>query len=158
MKIIALLFFVMIVGGCSSHSIYNAAKGDSIGYKEIALASNHYRVQFKVNGSNRSIALKNVLLRSAELTVAQGYDWFVVENQKTQTFNEPDDFALTDRPTIRRNCDLLGCRNSTHLPEQSSDISNTETVAMVEIRMGRGIRPEKESYDARGMWENQHIK
>lgn len=158
MKAIALLFFVIAIGGCATHSIYGPTKGSNAGYKEIALADNHYRVQFKINGSARNIAQKYALLRAAELTLAQGYDWFVVEQRKFQTLNEPEDFGLSNRPIVTRNCGLLGCKTSTQFPEQAIDIPATETTAMVEIRMGRGVRPEKESYDAREMWESQHIK
>lgn len=152
MKMIVVALVLMTLGGCTSQSAYKAAKGDSSGYKEIALAENHYRVQFKVNGPARGAAQKYALMRAAELTIAQGYDWFVVEKRTTRTLNEPDPFDSTTRPVITRNCGLLGCRTHAQLPAQPVDIPDTETLAIMEIRMGRGVRPEKESYDAREIW------
>jgi len=155
MKIIIVLL-MMIIGGCTSQSAYKAAKGESTGYKEIALAENHYRVQFKMNGQARTSAQKYALMRASELTIAQGYDWFVVEKRTARTLNEAGPFDSTARPVITRNCGLLGCRTRTQLPAQSVDMPNTETLVILEIRMGRGVRPEKESYDAREMWETAH--
>lgn len=155
MKMIVVALVLMALGGCTSQSAYKAAKGDSSGYKEIALSENHYRVQFKVNGSAHGTARKYVLMRAAELTIAQGYDWFVVEKRTTRTLNEPDPFDSNTRPVITRNCGLLGCRTQAELPPRSIDIPNTETLAIMEIRMGRGVRPEKESYDAREIRETR---
>lgn len=153
---IMLVLLALAISGCTTQSAYKAAKGESSGYKEIALAENHYRVQFKMNGHARASAQKYALMRASELTIAQGYDWFIVEKRSIRTLNEPDPFDSTARPVITRNCGLLGCRTRTQLPAQSIDIPDTETLAILEIRMGRGIRPEKESYDAREMWETAH--
>lgn len=153
MKIIASMLFVTLLSGCAAQSAYKAAKGDSSGYKEIALAENHYRVQFKINGPARSAAQKYALVRASELTLGQGYDWFVIEKRTTRTLNEADPFEQKPSPIVTRNCGLLGCRTHTKLPAQSPDIPATETLTIIEIRMGRGLRPEKESYDAREIWE-----
>lgn len=155
LKFIASMLLITVMGGCTSQSAYRAAKGDSSGYKDVALAENHYRVQFKLDGHARSASQKYALMRASELTIAQGYDWFVVEKRTTHTLNEPDPFASTPPPIVTRNCGLLGCRSQTHLPRQDLDIPDTETLTMLEIRMGRGVRPEKESYDAREIWETQ---
>lgn len=153
---IMLVLLALAISGCTTQSTYKAAKGESSGYKEIALAENHYRVQFKMNGHARASAQKYALMRASELTIAQGYDWFVVEKRSIRTLNEPDPFDSTERPVITRNCGLLGCRTRTQLPAQAIDIPDIETLAILEIRMGRGVRPEKESYDAREMWETAH--
>jgi len=157
MKRIVVALVIILLGGCASQSAYKAAKGESSGYKEIALAENHYRVQFKVNGSSRASAQKYALMRASELTIAQGYDWFVIDKRTTRTLNEPDPFNSNTRPFMTRNCGLLGCRNQTQLPAQLDvDASDTETIVILEIHMGRGVRPEQKSYDAREMWETQH--
>ncbi len=158
MKLISLIFISLIIMGCASHSAYKPAKGDSSGYKEIALAQNHYRVQFKLAGQSRSAAQKYALMRAAELTLAQGYDWFVVEKSSTRRLREEDPFETSTRPAIARSCGLLGCRTRMTTPESTLDNTNTDTLAIVEIRMGRGVRPESgqpkiKSYDARELWE-----
>ncbi|HCS63520.1 MAG TPA: hypothetical protein DIW64_05205 [Cellvibrio sp.] len=154
MKVITSILFITVLSGCTSQqSAYRAAKGEGSGYKDVALAENHYRVQFKINGPARKAAQKYALVRASELTIAQGYDWFVVENRTLRTLNEPDLFESTPSPIATRNCGLLGCRTQTQLPAQPMDVPDTETFATMEIRMGRGVRPEKESYDAREIWE-----
>lgn len=155
MKIIASMLSIMVISSCASQSAYRAAQGESSGYKDVALTANLYRVQFKINGSARNVAQKYALVRASELTIAQGYDWFVVEKRTTRTLNEPDPFELRPSPVVTRSCGLLGCRTYTQLPAQSMERPNTETLATMEIRMGRGVRPEKESYDAREIWEAQ---
>jgi hypothetical protein len=158
MKWISLIFISLILAGCATQSAYKAARGDSTGYKEIALAPNHYQVQFKMRGQSRTAVQKYVLTRAAELTIAQGYDWFVVEKRSMRRLNEEDPFKPSIRPGISRNCGLLRCRTRIDTPDQTLDLPDTETLAIVEIRMGRGIRPEQdqsenESYDARELWE-----
>jgi hypothetical protein len=155
MKIIASMLSIMVISSCASQSAYRAAQGDSSGYKDVALTANLYRVQFKINGSARSAAQKYALVRASELTIAQGYDWFVVEKRTTRTLNEPDPFESRPSPVVTRNCGLLGCRTYSQLPTQSMERPDTETLATLEIRMGRGVRPEKESYDAREIWETR---
>ncbi|WP_062061777.1 CC0125/CC1285 family lipoprotein [Cellvibrio sp. OA-2007] len=163
MKLIGLIFISLFIMGCASQSVYKAAKGDSSGYKEIALAQNHYRVQFKLAGQSRSAAQKYAMKRAAELTLAQGYDWFVVEKTSTRRLREEEPFAPSARPTIARSCGLLGCRTQMIRPESARDFADTDTLAIIEIRMGRGVRPESgqserertenKSYDARELWE-----
>jgi hypothetical protein len=153
MKLTRLISISLILVGCATQSPYKAAKGDSSGYKEVAFATNHYRVQFKMNGQARSSAQKYAFMRASELTIAQGYDWFVVEKRTTRTLNETDPFASIARPNVTRNCGFLGCNTRTQLPTHSIDLPDTETLVILEIRMGRGVRPEKESYDARAILE-----
>lgn len=156
MKII-ILFITLVLGACASQSTYKAASGDGPGYKEIALGENHYRVQFKVRGHARATAGDYALLRAAELTLAQGYDWFFVEKRTTRTLNDDDNYLPSSQPVITRKCGLLGCRTSSYtLPTQEFDIPDTETLVLLDIRMGRGVRPEKESYDARETQEKLH--
>lgn len=158
MKLISLIFISLIIVGCASQSAYKAAKGDSSGYKDIALAQNHYRVQFKLAGQSRSAAQKYALMRAAELTLAQGYDWFVVEKSSLRTLHEEKPFEPGTRPAITRSCGLLGCRSRMTTPESTLDIPGTDTLAIVEIRMGRGVRPENKSYDARELWDSTQRK
>lgn len=147
-KRVASIIFLIMVSGCTAQSAYKAAQGDGAGYKEIALATNHYRVQFKTSGSRPATAQKYVLMRAAELTIAQGYDWFIVEQRTTRILNEPEPFKSRSVPIVTRNCGLLGCRTHTQPSISSFETTATETLSIVEIRMGRGVRPEKESYDA----------
>lgn len=125
------IFITIILFGCTAQPVYKSAQGNGKGFKEIALTKNHYRVQFRLDGDRRALAKKYALVRAAELTVAQDYDWFVVENQHFQILNDT-------------NC-LSGCSTNATSP----DSTEIETVALLDIYMGRGVRPENQSYDAR---------
>ena len=71
-----LVLITLAVSGCASQSVYKPATGSGPGYSEKLLGENHYLVQFKAIGENR--ANDYALLRAAEITQKQGYDWFVV--------------------------------------------------------------------------------
>jgi|LNFM01.1.fsa_nt_gb predicted small lipoprotein YifL len=59
--------------------------GDT-GYQEQRIESNRYRVTFTGNTVTAREAVENfMLLRIAELTLAQGYDYFVLDNQDTES-------------------------------------------------------------------------
>lgn len=160
-----ILFIAIALAACTSQPAYRAAKGDSPGYKEIALGEDYYRVQFKLRGTARTAAQNYALLRAAELTLAQGYDWFLVEKRTVRTLGEEDTTVESSRTVITRNCGLLGCSTSSYnLPAGESDFPDTETLVLLDIRMGRGVRPEPdmeknseiESYDSREIEEKFH--
>lgn len=141
-----------LLTGCTSQSgnrNYRPATDDGIGYKEFAVSDTHYRVQFKARGNQRNNARDYALLRAAELTIAQGYDWFIVSKQTTRVLDEPDDFPESPEYIHSRRCGLLTCRSQTQrLPSSELDRHETYTLVLLNIHMGKGIRPEKNSYDA----------
>ena len=154
MKII-IVFLALALSACATQPAYKPARGDGNGYKEIALGNNSYRVQFKVRGNARAAAHNYALLRAAELTLTQGYDWFLVEKHTTRILNDEDTSLTSSQTVVTRNCGLLGCRTSSYnLPTEEFDIPDTETLVLLDIHMGRGVRPEAESYDAREIQEN----
>ena len=150
-----IIILALLISACATQSAYRAAQADGTGYQDFALADNHYRVQFKVQGQARAVAKKYALMRAAELTLAQGYDWFVVEQQTIRTRNEPDPFATEAAPRVSRRCGLLSCRTQVQTAEPLlATQGDIETLAIIEIRMGRGIRPEHKSYDAQEIWQS----
>lgn len=65
------------------------------GYSEIRLEPDRYRVTFSGNSlTSRETVEGSLLFRAAELTVAQGYDWFSIVDRHTdrdvRTYVEPD--------------------------------------------------------------------
>jgi len=56
------------------------------GYQEQRIEANRYRVSFTGNSVTSREAVENfMLLRTAELTLNQGYDYFVLDNQDTES-------------------------------------------------------------------------
>jgi hypothetical protein len=153
MKAIIVIGILCALMGCTTqathHSAYQPAKRGGIGYQEFALSDTHYRVQFKARGNQRTAARDYALLRAAELSLQQGYDWFVVSKQTARILDETDESLGEPEWIETRQCGLLGCRSQTrHLPSRTQEISETYTLVLLDIHMGKGIRPEKNSYDA----------
>lgn len=70
----------------------NAVSG---GYSEIRLEPNRFRVTFSGNSlTSRETVEGSLLYRAAELTLAQGFDWFSIVDRRTdkdtRTYIEPD--------------------------------------------------------------------
>jgi hypothetical protein len=174
--ILALLILIAVaVSGCASqspanNSAYKPAKNSGFGYKETLLGPNNYRVQFKSSGSTRK-AQDFALLRAAELTTENGYDWFVVNKRDLDSDANKKSLGSdfnTRQPTIERDCGLLGCTNrvtsgrAQTFPDIDSDLDETpfpEVKVILEITFGKGVRPStKNTYDALETQEKLRIK
>jgi hypothetical protein len=70
----------LALAGCAAPTPYQPSwMGDGYGYSEQRIEENRYRVSFAGNAAMPRETLENYLLyRAAELTLAQGGDWFVV--------------------------------------------------------------------------------
>lgn len=72
-----------MLAACATATVYQpqARRGD-VGFSETRIEQDRYRVSFK-GGSNASRAQVEdyALLRAAELTLEQGYEWFSVEGR-----------------------------------------------------------------------------
>lgn len=154
-----LTVILLSMSGCASqsptnNSAYKPAKNSGFGYKETLLGPNHYRVQFKSSGSTKR-AQDYALLRAAELTTEQGYDWFVVTKRDLDTNDERKSIGpdINSRQVIERNCGLLGCNSRVQsVPELDMGIDENpfpDVKVILEINFGKGIRPStKNTYDA----------
>src|SRR5581483_1441512 len=84
---------VAILSACATATPYQPLKGGE-GYAEQKLEANRYRIAFAANSATpREKARDYVLLRAAELTLEQGYDYFVLTGQSTG--REPRASALS---------------------------------------------------------------
>lgn len=159
-NIVSLLTIFLLVCACSStsKSPYKPANNAGFGYKDILLTDNAYRIEFKYNGNSKK-AHSYALLRAAEITSAQGYDWFVVVKRDTVTESEKKSAGRisSPRPVITRNCGLLTCRDSIQtLPatDINNDFAEANVTAVAEIKMGKGVRPALDNtYDAYETYE-----
>jgi len=96
---------VLALAGCATPTPYQpiiAARPTLGGFSETRLAADHYRVTFNGNGlTKRDTVERYMLYRAAELTLAQGYDWFEVDDRHTDrdraTYVDPDPFAFGPR-------------------------------------------------------------
>lgn len=98
---IVMLSTAALLSACATATPYqpvaksNATSG---GYTESKLAPDRFRVTFSGNSlTGRETVERYLLYRAAELTVAEGYDWFSLDDRQTdrtaRTYVEPDPFG-----------------------------------------------------------------
>lgn len=88
------------LGGCTTMTPYQpAVRGQHPGggYSETALGQGRYRVNFAGNSLTSRDRVEGYLLyRAAELTVRDGYDWFLIVDRLTErdaySYTTPDPF------------------------------------------------------------------
>ncbi len=143
-----LLFATMLVA-CSSQPDYRAANGNSYGYSEQKISDTYYRVTFKARGGDSDQARAYALRRAAEITDAQGYDWFVVVDKETLIARQQDDrshLGAGYQQTTVQDCSLLTCRSQTLTrPQYNVGIhggGREHVEAVLEIRLGKGVMPD----------------
>ncbi|UTA48745.1 hypothetical protein L1F30_04175 [Simiduia sp. 21SJ11W-1] len=155
--LITAVLISLALAGCASHSGYKAAKGGSYGYSETEISENRYRIDYKAKSRQVSKAKNYALLRAAELTQEQGFDWFVVVDRETRVEKSEErvNTSMQTGQTVTKSCGLLGCTTQTRPNTQygvgvSSSLGTDEAVASLEIRMGKGVKPASgDVYDAR---------
>lgn len=141
-----ILGLLLGLAGCAAPTPYQAAT-DGYGYTEQQIESNRFRVTFSGNSVTPRATVQNYLLyRAAEVTVANGRDYFVVVDQDLERsttyhgsgFNNywwPGDYPYRTYG--------LGLGNYTAYPVDSY-------TAFADIVMGEGEKPvgEVNAYDA----------
>ncbi|MGJ8690079.1 MAG: CC0125/CC1285 family lipoprotein [Gammaproteobacteria bacterium] len=144
------MFSALLVGCASSQTPYAPATdvGD-VGYSESQLSADRYRVSY-TGKANTSLELVQdyALLRAAELTVAQNYDWFEVVDRTAIPRLEEENSAraaveLSAGTPAQTRCGLIGCtttQSSPNFPRTSMDFPSHREhfVASIEVLMGNG--------------------
>jgi len=136
---------------CASLAPYGAQMGpNGQGYSEQRIESNRYRVTYNGVGAPGPVA-DRALLRAAQLTTAQGYDWFEVTQRYID--GRPDS-AGGVRPSVGvgfGSSNYGGWRTSGTSVGVGLNFSGpSPTSTTLEVRLGRGQRPDRpEAYDAR---------
>lgn len=148
--------FATGLGACASTPKYTPADdAEDYGHYSTRLDENRYRIVY--NG-NRSTGLNTTrdyaLLRAAELTLRDGYDWFQVVDREsativqTQRESQPQTgFSYERAYYVERSCGLLGCSQSvrpwtTTRVDMNDGRSRTKHTHVLEIVMGKGSVPQ----------------
>ena len=142
---------------CTSAPTYRAAAGAGFGFSEQKLAEGRYQIIFKMRGTRAAQAQDYALLRAAELTLLEGYDWYEVEQRDSRVREQTrNSVSASQRVTrVERNCGLLACSSRVTREPAVGYGAGVETSSRIEkatltVQMGRGVRPtDGESYDAR---------
>ncbi|WP_332653364.1 CC0125/CC1285 family lipoprotein [Brevundimonas sp.] len=145
---------------CASLAPYGPQMGPGgQGYAEQRIESNRFRVTYNGVGAPGPVA-DMALLRAAELTTAEGYDWFEVTQRWID--GRPDS-AGGMRPSVG-----VGYGSSSYGGRYGSYRSSgvgvgvglnfsgpSPTSTTLEVVMGRGERPDRpDAYDARGVQDS----
>lgn len=147
----------LALSACASLAPYGAQMGPGgQGYSEQRIESNRYRVTYNGVGAPGPVA-DFALLRAAELTTREGYDWFEVTQSWTD--GRPDS-AGGFRPSVG-----LGYGSSRYSGRHGGFSSSgvgvgvglnftgpSPTSTSLEVLMGNGGKPDRpNAYDARGV-------
>lgn len=154
-----LILIVTMITGCASKPDYRQAENGGFGYTETKLSDTQYRVHFKARGSDKSKAMDYAMLRTAELTLQSGYDWFRVTDRETlvdkESVQTSPQVGFSQRYTTVRECGVLGCR-TTHQPTTQFQTGifvggseKSEIESILSVVMGENPQPsEGNSFDA----------
>lgn len=165
------IYTVCVLGlaACASTPGYVAADDpDDFGHYSTHLDDNRYRIVYNGGRSTGLNATRDyALMRAAELTLRDGYDWFEVIDRETVTITDHGDrgpemgFGIEHTYYVERSCGVLSCSQSvrpwtTTRLDMDSSRPVTRHSHMLEIVMGEGEIPEKGSdyYDAASLAES----
>lgn len=146
----------MALAACATPTPYGPSDGQ-YGYSEQRLEDDHFRVMFSGNHSTPRDQVENFLLyRAAELTVQEGYDYFVVTEREVEA-----DTSYRSRPMFHTGYSY-GSRGFPYYAlgfSWADDDVTTERrryEAIAYIVMGAGEEPAGDpfAFDAREVMEN----
>ncbi|APD95632.1 hypothetical protein BM523_17415 [Alteromonas mediterranea] len=160
---------VLVMAGCASQPDYRQAQKGGFGYTESKLSDTQYRVHFKAKGSDKGKAMDYAMLRAAEVTLLEGYDWFVVTDRETlvdkETVQTTPTAGFSQRYARVTDCGVLTCRTSYHPTTQFETgvfvggSQKSEIESILSIELGKGTRPSSAtSFDAREVRDNLRPK
>lgn len=146
----------LALSACASLAPYGAQTGPGgQGYAEQRIESNRFRVTYNGVGAAGPVA-DRALLRAAQLTTANGYDWFEITRSWT---DGRLDSAGGFRPSVG-----VGYGSGRYGGYRSSGVgvgvglnfSGPSPVSTtLEVIMGNGQRPDRpDAYDARGVQDS----
>lgn len=88
----------LLTAGCATPTPYRPATGygfNQTGYADQQIEANRYQISFSGNSvTSRETVERYLLYRAAELTLQQGYDYFVLSNRDTEKRTRT--YATTD--------------------------------------------------------------
>lgn len=151
--------FAVLAACATPPPVYTAASSDrSLGYSERQIESNRYFVTYRVTSPVDSVLLQDyALLRAADLTIANGRDWFWVDRRSL------DEEHTRSGPSVGvgvgagswggRSGGSVGV--GVNFPLGGGANAPRARSATLEIRFGEGPKPDDaNAYDARATAEN----
>lgn len=148
-RLIGAFAFLALAACAGAPTVYGPAPAiDKAGYREQRIENDRYRVSFRANADLKGPQVEDLALRrAAELTLAQGYQWFNVVTRNTDWVggaNTPSGPSVGIGGSSGRYGSGLGVGLGFTF---GADTRQYESV--LEILMGRGAKPsDPTAYDA----------
>ena len=143
------ILLLVMLGACTASPTPYQSATDHFGYSEQQIEENRHRVAFAGNSATSRNTVENYLLyRAAELTVANGYDYFTVVDQDIEASGSGVASPRVGVGVGSGGGNVgLGVGLSTFL----GDGGSARYTAFADVVMYRGDKPEGDitSYDAR---------
>jgi hypothetical protein len=140
--------FALALAACATPAPYGpATRSGGAGFSELRIENDRYRVTYR-DAQNESAAADYALLRAAEITLAQGYDWFIVDQRSTDREGQ----GSGPRITVGGASTNYGGRTSVGVGAGVGFNlgGGPKATVSLEIRLGRGAKPtDANAYDAR---------
>lgn len=152
-----------LLAACATAPVYQPAESeDAIGYTDTRLTDRQYRVTFQGRRSTSAEAVRDyALLRAAEITMQQGYDWFEITASESGTEGDERLYTagrLVTGPGVYH-CGAFGCTTAFHagyigVPVVTARNDEYHTT-LIEFTVGKG-EPENPNrvYDASQLAES----
>jgi hypothetical protein len=136
----------LLLAACATPTVYGPRTGpNASGFSEMRIEADRFRVSYTGgNGASPDQVADYALLRAAEITVAQGYDWYRVVEQFTQ-----GTAGRGPQMSVGGGSASFGRRSSVGVGLGTSfDLSGgPQLTRNLEIKLGRGVKPD-DAYDA----------
>jgi hypothetical protein len=151
LKLTAAASALLLLGACAVTPSYGPAAGpDDYGYLDQRIEDTRYRVSYK--GRSYDDASSGALRRAAEITVAQGYDYFTVVSRSAESEDG------RGGPRIGVGGSTGGWRGGgvgVGVSVPLGGDGERESISRLEFVMGRGVAPQgPTSYNARQVISN----
>jgi hypothetical protein len=148
-QLLPVLALCASLAACATETVYAPARNPSAsGFTESRIEQDRWRVSFRGGGGAPAAQVEDyALLRAAQVTLANGYDWFVVDDRRmAQTGYSGATLGLGVGGASFGRHSAVGVGASTGMPLSGGP----ELTAWLEIRLGKGAKPDgANAYDAR---------
>ncbi|MET0293388.1 MAG: hypothetical protein ABW042_00100 [Phenylobacterium sp.] len=148
--LVAALAALSLAACATAPTVYQPAAGPSaVGYSELRIEPGRYRIIFRGGrGAPAEQVADYALLRAADLTLAEGYDWFLVSDR----FVQQEGYGSGSSVSVGAGGSNWGHHSGVGLGVGTSfDLSGGPAFSQtLEVVMGRGAPPSTgDVYDAR---------
>jgi hypothetical protein len=154
----ALALAAASLASCATPTVYGPAGADGYGYREQRIEADRFMVTFAGNSATSSELVGDAALRrAAELTLAEGFDWFEVvsrtDNVDAGRGGYGSGVSVGVGGVSGGGGSAIGTSVGLSFPLGGS--SGGATTTTLEVVMGRGERPDRPSaYDADAVARN----